>query len=180
MTPTDGESCWRLMFCGLQNIFEWNIHVILQCVFFQASPAPLPLEDLLALFPGDHQRLTASNYILNQSIPLRYKSAILQRALFGTTRVSRLLVLGSLAKLGPWDRCWWSRVGRLVWYDTQTAGGIKNAVRQLKVKPIWKSPGIFFFTRAHIEKSICINGGFECSPVGIRWKPLYKSRLFWG
>lgn len=82
--------------------------------------------------------------------------------------------------MGPGDRCWWSSAGRLVRYDTQTAGGIKNAVRQPEVKPIWKSPGIFFFTGAHIKKSICINGGFECSPVGISWKPPYESRLFWG
>lgn len=146
---------------------------------FRTSSAPLPLRDPLAPLPSDHQRLAASNYILRQSIPLRYKGAIPQRALFWMTWVSRLLVLGSLAKLGPGDRCWWSSVGRLVRYDTQTAGGIKNAVRLLEMKPIWKSPGIFFFTGAHIEKSICINCGFECSPVGIHWKTPYKRRLFW-
>lgn len=132
--PAASRTCLDFIFWDNRR----NVNVIFWCVtlfffFFPTSSVPLPLRDPLAPLPSDHQRLAASNYILRQYIPLRYKGAIPQRALFWMTRVSRLLVLGSLAKLGPGDRCWWSSAGRLVRYDTQTAGGIKNAVRLLEM-----------------------------------------------
>lgn len=85
-----------------------------------------PLRDPLAPFPSDGERLATSNYIPRRSTPLRWWGAFLWRALFWISRAPSMLDLGSPAKLGPGERCWWCGERRLGCYHTETARGIKT------------------------------------------------------